>query len=166
MVRSTVTTPRAFSRAGPLAACLLAVLGCTDVEEHAPRAAVLPAPAAPDVEEVAAKPIAAAYDPVGRRDPFGSFVDDDRVPEELQAPLQRFDLARLRLVGVVVGTASPSALIEDPSGVGHTIRVGTALGKNLGRVKHIRRGEVIVAESYRDATLRRIDTLTSLRISQ
>src|SRR5690242_4823208 len=157
MVRSTVTLPRASSRAALLAACLLAVLGCAEAEERAPRAVALPAPAAPDVEEVAERTSAAAYDPVGRRDPFGSFVDDDRVPVEQQAPLQRFDLARLRLVGVVVGTASPSALIEDPSGVGHTIRVGTALGKNLGRVKHIRRGEVIVAESYRDATLRRID---------
>ena len=41
------------------------------------------------------------------------------------------------------------ALLEDPSGKGHTIKIGTLLGKKFGQVKQIRRGEVDVQEEFR-----------------
>ena len=92
------------------------------------------------------------YDADNKRDPFKTYFDELMMQEKEQrnlSELQRFDLATLKLVGVVAGTATPMALIEDPSGKGHTIKIGSLVGKNYGQVKQIRRGEIDVQEEFR-----------------
>ena len=68
--------------------------------------------------------------------------------QENLTELQRFELDKLKLVAVVVGTATPMAMVEDPAGKGHTVKIGTLVGKRFGQVKHIRRGEIVVQEEY------------------
>jgi type IV pilus assembly protein PilP len=109
---------------------------------------------------------------VPRRDPFKTYFDDtlaEEKPKETDArltDLQRIEIDRLKLVAVVVGTATPMALVEDPSGTGHTLKIGTLLGKRLGQVKHIRRGEIVVQEEFRDYTGKRIPQLRTLKLEE
>ena len=56
------------------------------------------------------------------------------------------------------------ALVEDPSGRGHTVKIGTLVGKRLGQVKHIRRGEMVVQEEFRDFTGKRIPQLKEMKL--
>ena len=58
------------------------------------------------------------------------------------------------------------AMVEDASGRGHTLKIGTLIGKRLGQVKHIRRGEVIVQEEFRDFTGKRIPQLKELKLEE
>jgi type IV pilus assembly protein PilP len=103
-----------------------------------------------------------------RRDPFKTYFDElnseERVDTGKLTELQKIDLDKLKLVAVVVGTATPMAMVEDPGGKGHTIKIGTLVGKRLGQVKHIRRGEVVVQEEFRDFTGKRIPQLKELHI--
>ena len=69
--------------------------------------------------------------------------------------LQGYALDRLGLVGIVTGIEVPRALVVDPSGTSHTLRVGTYVGRDWGKVTAIAETSVTVLEEYRlvDGTL-------------
>lgn len=92
------------------------------------------------------------YNPVARRDPFRSSLADEvqRTPPPL--PLAQYDLDQYKVVAVIWGTDTPVAMVEDPEGNGHFLKVGTIIGRNLGRVSRITEQSVVVAEEYRDFT--------------
>ncbi len=116
-----------------------------------------------------AERLAYSYDAVNRRDPFKTYFDELVLEQEEQenlTELQRFELDKLKLVAVVVGTATPMAMVEDPSGKGHTVKIGTLVGKRFGQVKHIRRGEIVVQEEFRDFTGKRIPVLKPLKLER
>jgi type IV pilus assembly protein PilP len=56
----------------------------------------------------------------------------------------------LRLVAVIYDTRDPRAVVEDESGLGYIIRVGTKVGVNDGVVRGIERGRVLVEEESVD----------------
>jgi type IV pilus assembly protein PilP len=157
-------------------AALAAVAGCGDDEDTA-APTVTPkndaaAPAAAVEPEKKAADASYSYDVLvngtPRRDPFKTYFDELNTDEQKDTSklteLQKVDLDKLKLVAVVVGTATPMAMVEDPSGKGHTLKIGTLVGKRLGQVKHIRRGEVIVQEEFRDFTGKRIPQLKELKL--
>lgn len=90
-----------------------------------------------------------------RRDPFRPFTvtapASVRQRRENLSPLERYELGQLKLVGIIWDIQTPTALIEDTSGLGYTVRVGTPIGANDGKVKAIRRSEVVVEEFYSGA---------------
>jgi type IV pilus assembly protein PilP len=115
-----------------------------------------------------AEQLAYSYDAVSRRDPFKTYFDElllEEQEQENRTELQRFELDKLKLVAVVVGTATPMAMLEDPTGKGHTVRIGTLVGRRFGIVKYIRHGEIVVQEEFRDFTGKRIPVLKPIRLS-
>ena len=148
-------------------------------DESAAAAAAAPKAAADDAAAAAAAAAAEAprsqdlsytYNAVNRRDPFKTYFDELSQNEQQDqtnlTELQKIDLDKLKLVAVVVGTATPMAMVEDPSGRGHTVKIGTLVGKRLGQVKHIRRGELVVQEEFRDFTGKRIPQLKELKLDE
>lgn len=85
------------------------------------------------------------------RDPFASLADTAALttPEWLPA-LQKVEVDSVKLQGVVVGTASPRAMLVLPDGTVHIVRLGDVVGRHLGRVTSIRTGVVVVSEDWRD----------------
>jgi type IV pilus assembly protein PilP len=89
----------------------------------------------------------------GRRDPFRPFTLNTRThsrPREALSPLERYELAQLRLVGIVWHAKEPSAMIEDSAGLGYVVKVGTPIGPNDGKIKAIQPEQIIVEETYVD----------------
>jgi len=91
------------------------------------------------------------YNPIGKRDPYRSFLAagergvEDETP---RTPLQRYEIDEYRLVGIIWGIDRPRALVEDPDDVGHVMEIGTYIGKNWGKVTQITSSEVVVTEEY------------------
>ncbi|MFO0726742.1 MAG: pilus assembly protein PilP [Myxococcota bacterium] len=141
----------------------LAALGaCGDPPKPPPPppAEATPPPPGPSTteEELEAPEAAYAYSSVGKRDPFRSFFFDALAtpgPDNL-TELQKFQLDQLKLVAIVTGRAAPYAMVEDPTGKGHTLTRGTLLGKNWGHVATINADCVTVKEEYRDYTGRKV----------
>jgi type IV pilus assembly protein PilP len=94
------------------------------------------------------------YNPVGKRDPFRSPMEDNTQDKQqtgrtlCSEPLCQWELDQLTLVAVVTGDASPIAMVEDPGGRGHIIRRNTRIGKQDGRVTQILRDSVIVTQYF------------------
>ena len=158
---------------GLIAACALVLAACGDDEAATSAAAKKEDTAAKDdgaavVDAPKAADLSYTYNAVGRRDPFQTFFDVmaeiTKEDDSNLTELQKTDIDRLKLVAVVVGTATPMAMVEDGSGHGHTIKIGTLIGRRLGQVKHIRRGEVIIQEEFRDFTGRQIPQIKELKL--
>jgi type IV pilus assembly protein PilP len=161
-----------------LAAVVLAGLAPACAEEEEPVAVA--APKVEKAEAVVEKPAekkgpdqSYSYEVLingqPRRDPFKTYFDELNAEAsvgggEKLTELQKIDLDKLKLVAVLVGTATPMAMVEEPGGKGHTIKIGTLIGKRFGQVKHIRRGEVVVQEEFRDFTGKRIPQLKELKL--
>jgi type IV pilus assembly protein PilP len=163
-----------WARRSGLALVVVSAVGLTACDDDEPEAAPPPkkdeapkAEAAPAIDAKAAEQLAYTYNAVNRRDPFKTYFDEltvEQTDTENLTELQRFDLDKLKLVAVVVGTATPMAMLEDPTGRGHTVKIGTLVGKRFGQVKHIRRGEIVVQEEFRDFTGKRIPQLKQLKL--
>ena len=91
------------------------------------------------------------YSAEGRRDPFQPFRIDTTADERKGGgPLEQFELEQLEVVALVWRGDTARALVTDPSGTTYTVRVGSRMGKNEGRVIHIGDNLVLVKETYVD----------------
>ena len=142
-------------------ALALALAGCGEEEAPPPAPAVSTRPKAEAPKDKPAETVVAgpayvySYNPVGRRDPFRSPIQD-MVRENTQTgpqmtscsePLCQWDIDQLKLVAVITGDANPMAMVEDPMGRGHIVRRNTRMGRQGGKVTQILREEVIVTET-------------------
>lgn len=138
----------------PLVVSLLFLAACGEAVPPGGGQITPLAPQPPKKEEaevVAAAPVEEYYyNPAGKRDPFHTFLARGKV-EEIRAdapPLQRWDLDKYALKGVIWDTQSPRALVVDPEGTGHVLRLGTYVGRNWGKVTSISEGCVVITEEY------------------
>lgn len=97
------------------------------------------------------------YSPIGKRDPFRSYVDQlmptqEQTSDPLCGQLCTWELQQLRLVAVVSGMASPLAMVQDPKGDGYNLRRGASIGKRNGKVTEILRDRIVVTEYQRLGT--------------
>jgi len=157
-----------------LAALLLAT-ACGKPKPAAPAPAA-PAARTPEAPKAAApagegekKPESWSYSSVGKRDPFRSFLSENRgggasLVTRCATPLGRFALEQFKLVAVITGLEDPVAMVQAPNGTGYTVRRGSCIGKNGGSVAAVRTGEVVVAEwaTRADGTRDRTQTVLSL----
>ena len=103
-----------------------------------------------------------SYTPVGKRDPFLSYlaqmarVGASDVPQRRLEETEMFELEQYRLTAIITGTARPNAMVEDPENRGHVLRVGSRLGKHGGRVTRISSRRIVVTEEVRDAVGKRV----------
>ena len=127
-------------------------LGLTPNETKASPAA--DSDAAPTPEQKAVDVPQARVPPGARRDPFRPFTLSTRAAPARKrdhlAPLERFELGQLKLVGVVGNEKNFNALIEDTAGLGYVVKVGTPIGSNEGKVIAIQREKIVIEESYVD----------------
>jgi Tfp pilus assembly protein PilP len=107
-----------------------------------------PPPPAQDAHEADATP---PYNPAGRRDPFRPFTLDIHPEIRTQlTPLQRYELGQLTVVGTVWDLSPPRAMVEDSTGMGYIVTLGTPIGRNGGVVTGIEPERVIVEERVLD----------------
>jgi Tfp pilus assembly protein PilP len=88
------------------------------------------------------------------RDPFRPMTLKRKAASQSRenlSPLEQKDLSQFNLVGIIANDKEPVALIEDTAGLGYTIKIGTPIGMNNGKVKAIRRNLIIVEENCEDA---------------
>lgn len=111
-----------------------------------------PAPAdnSPAVADAGAK---GAANGAQRRDPFRPFTLDLRMRADRaiqQTPLQKYELGQLAVVATVWDVNPPRALVEDTTGMGYIVSLGTPIGSGGGVVTGIEPQRVIVEERVLD----------------
>ncbi len=116
-----------------------------------------------------------AYNPQGKPNPFQPLVVEKpsgppskkkveeaakKEKEKPGTPLERLDLTALKLVAVVWNIPHPRAMVEDSTGKGYILSLGTRVGKNQGQVTQITSAGVVITEKVEgaDGKLRTLQT--------
>lgn len=120
-----------------------------------------PVAVAPTVEPV--QRVRPPYNPVGKIDPFQPlFREEPKIPEAAQAevkpkkperprtPLEKLDLGQLKLTAIVFAGNSAKGLVEEASGKGYVVNVGTPIGLERGKVVEITRSGIIIEHEAED----------------
>ena len=94
------------------------------------------------------------YDIVNRRDPFQPFaeyvpVDDQAAGGRALSPAQRWDLEKLKLIGIMWDIKDPKAMFLDPEQDVMILGRDESIGNKNGYIAAIREGEVVVVEAIR-----------------
>ncbi len=109
-------------------------------------------------------PVEYHYVAAGKPDPFRPFFRTEMKksvasvskptptkPDRCDTPLECMDVGQLTLVGIVLEpNGTGVAMAQDASGIGYTLRVGTTIGYNKGKVVAITRDKVVVKEKVED----------------
>ncbi|MBA4394431.1 MAG: hypothetical protein C0407_12840 [Desulfobacca sp.] len=114
-------------------------------------------------------PPTASYDPRGKPDPFlpaEVFLESKGYKRTRVLPLEQFELSDYELVGIVIGSGLKKAMIQDPSGKGYLVQIGTAIGKRGGKIIRIADREVVVEELFQDFLGRKSVRQVSLKLPQ
>lgn len=93
------------------------------------------------------------YDIVNRRDPFQPYseyvIQEDSGGNRGLTPAQRFDLDKMKLIGILWDVKEPKAMFLDPDDEVQVLGRDESIGNRNGYIAEIREGEVIVVESVR-----------------
>lgn len=118
----------------------------------------------------AAESQAFSYSPVGRRDPFRSYLSQVKERREAQTSDHRheqtedFEVGQYRLTGIITGTSRPKAMVDDPNGEAHVLHIGSRVGKNGGRVTNIGPHGLTVQEETVDASGKAVSVPINVRL--
>jgi len=102
-----------------------------------------------------------SYTAISSLDPFAPLIQEKppaspepRKPEKprrIITPLEKMTLNQLKLVAVVMGENRKIAMVEEASGKGYEVSIGTYMGKNQGQVVDIQFDRIVVKEMAADA---------------
>ncbi len=109
------------------------------------------------------KNVAEHYDSHGKIDPFTPLIQEtsqetsqeitpvvDTRSKRVLTPLEKIELSQIRLVAVIIMKNKSIAMVEESSGKGYEIGIGTYIGKNHGQVFQIKKSSIIVKELSKD----------------
>lgn len=106
------------------------------------------------------KPTVEPIDFSRRRDPFKPAIVElapvarpepgKRAADVNLLPIQRYEVERFRVTGIITGLKENRAMIVDPEGKGYVARIGMKIGPNDGRIVRITPQGIEVEESFRD----------------
>jgi type IV pilus assembly protein PilP len=111
---------------------------------------------------LAQSPARMPYNPIGKVDPFQPLyqeepevkvekaVDKPKVPERPRTPLEKLDLGQLKLTAIVTTGAERRALVEEASGKGYVVEVGTHIGLERGAVVEIGQDRIVIEHAAQD----------------
>lgn len=116
------------------------------------------------------------YNAEGRPDPFKPFVtpkstsalsDPNEIVDEENTltGMQLFEPGQLTLVGVILSSQEPIALVEDQTKKGYILKMGTPVGKR-GVVTSIDSRQMIITETAKTRAGKELKTTTVMRLKK
>ena len=75
-------------------------------------------------------------------------------------------MQELRMVGVLAGSGARSALVGDPDGMVHAVRVGDYVGRDFGRVEAIGDAGLVLIEAIADGSGGWVTRQRAMRLSR
>ena len=102
------------------------------------------------------------YNPIGKVDPFAPLYKEDakkkpenivvkpKEPERPRTPLEKLDLGQLKLTAIVTTKDQKRALVEEASGKGYVVEIGTKIGLERGSVVAIDPDRIVIEHKSED----------------
>lgn len=102
----------------------------------------------------------ASLDFTSRKDPFKPAISEmtqvakgsgkETIPNMNLLPIQRVEVEKFRITGIIAGLKENRALLVDPDGKAYVMKSGMFIGPNSGKITRITANSVEVDESFKD----------------
>lgn len=101
------------------------------------------------------------FDFSAKKDPFKAFVTEPPPTTKARLstakgldtlPIQRYEVTKFKIAGIIAGLKENQALIIDPTGKGYVVKEGMPIGDGDGRITRITPAFIEVIEQYQDDT--------------
>ncbi len=110
----------------------------------------------PDITQAVAR-----YDSTGKLNPFLPLIQEkeerggtdlvvDNKPKRVLTPLEKMELSQIKLVAVILMENRQLAMVEETTGKGYEVNIGTYMGKKNGQVSKINQSSIVVKEYVKD----------------
>ncbi|SLM32193.1 exported hypothetical protein [Desulfamplus magnetovallimortis] len=118
------------------------------------------------------------YSGEGKIDPFEPLLKDtpavaeekvdieEEVPRRILTPLEKLDFSQIKLVAVISKASGDVAMVEESSGKGYLVNIGTYIGRNSGQVVRIERDKVVIQEQVKDYKGNVIDRFQEMKLNK
>jgi len=119
------------------------------------------------------------YIPKGKIDPFEPLLKEkvpvaetqskpeEDIPERILTPLEKLDFSQMTLVAILTRESGNSvAMIQESTGKGYIINIGTYMGRNSGQVVSIEKDKLIIQEKVKDYKGNFIDHFQELKLNK
>ena len=116
------------------------------------------------------------YDSKGKIDPFIPLVRKEEAtsqenapppeekPRRVLTPLEKMELSQLKLVAVILMKNKKLAMVEEATGKGYEVGIGTYIGKESGQVTEINPSSIIIREIVKDYKGNRKERFQEMKI--
>jgi type IV pilus assembly protein PilP len=135
------------------------------LQDHAGQADAIPRQTSEEGKKPALGAVQSAsvsYNPTGKIDPFAPLVKDEPAKpllteksksekREPATPLELVDLSQLKLTAVIRTPSGFKAMVEESTGKGYIVGIGTYMGIHSGKVVNIFKDRIVVEEEVEDA---------------
>jgi len=81
-------------------------------------------------------------------------------------PIQKYDVNKYQVSGIIIGFKENTALVVDPDGKGYVVKEGMPIGNNDGRITRILPSAILVVEPHRDENGRMKKRTITLALSK
>ncbi len=113
------------------------------------------------------------YNFEGKINPFQPLISDkdeeeetidEEMPKRILTPLEKIDLAAIKLVAVIQTKEKNIAMVEEASGKGYIVKIGTYMGRHHGRVSEIKPNSIVVRELIKNYKGKYVEQFQELKL--
>ncbi len=101
------------------------------------------------------------YTGEGRIDPFDPLIKAEKKspvpvatepekPKRILTPLEKLDFSQMTLVAIINSETDSVAMVQESSGKGYVVKVGTYMGQNGGQVERIETDRIVIKEMVKN----------------
>jgi Tfp pilus assembly protein PilP len=114
----------------------------------------------------------------GKTDPFEPLIKDkppveevkesfeEDVPERILTPLEKLDFGQMKLVAILTRESGSVAMVQEATGKGYIVNIGTYMGRNSGQVISIEEDKLVIQEKVKDYKGNMVDRFQELKLNK
>ncbi|MBF0377573.1 MAG: pilus assembly protein PilP [Desulfamplus sp.] len=114
----------------------------------------------------------------GKTDPFEPLIKDkppveevkesfeEDVPERILTPLEKLDFGQMKLVAILTRESGSVAMVQEATGKGYIVNIGTYMGRNSGQVISIEKDKLVIQEKVKDYKGNMVDRFQELKLNK
>lgn len=93
-------------------------------------------------------------------------IEEDNVPQRVLTPLEKLDFSQMKLVAILNKEAGSVAMVQEASGKGYIVNIGTYIGRSSGQVVSIEKDKLVIQEKVKDYKGNVVDRFQELKLNK
>lgn len=90
----------------------------------------------------------------------------DEVPHRILTPLEELNITQLKLVATLNKDSGSLAMVQESSGKGYLVSIGTYIGQNSGQVVKIEQDKLVIQELVKDSWGNVVERLQEMKFNK